>query len=331
MATYLTDSWTSLTGLASVAYGSPDRYAEVANQIRSGSVVSFLDSTQPSDVITDVITIEKVTAALQEEYDEGGEFAKYVDSGIKTVQELAVEIRSKILRSYDQISTYETTLSDAIEYASAGVPGLKSRLESLIPDLGLYSKMAANIASSKLDKVPGGTQITLSDNVDLDKDAKGVSLATGYLTPADYYDEVPYPGVSDTAFNLPNSIIESISQGYSGYATLQPLDDLLRKGLASIISVDDISDIRNTTRSIAGLGTIDTVRNLTGIGTMSAADQAMYDVDLASIVIEANGYTVYDPLRDSNGDFVDPADSGTENSDEYGGLPYSQRPKEPTF
>jgi hypothetical protein len=65
---------------------------------------------------------------------------------------------------------------------------------------------------------------------------------------------------------------------------------------------------------------------------MSPADQIMYSVDLSEIVVGMNGYTVYDPATDSNGDFIDVnlvPDYASENADT--GLPYSQRSRTSTF
>jgi hypothetical protein len=67
---------------------------------------------------------------------------------------------------------------------------------------------------------------------------------------------------------------------------------------------------------------------------MSEADQAMYSVDLSELILARNGYTTYNPLTDSNGDFLDPAlvtDPALKNIDPGQGLPSSQRSKSTAF
>jgi len=331
MSTYLTDSWSTISGLASVAYGSPDRYTEVANQVRRKSVTNFLSPITPSEVVENKLNLDQFTSALQREYDRGGEFTRFVESGGKSVSEIASEIYGDVLQAYNEMGTYEVSLSDAVEYSTEGF-GIDSTrfaqdLVDSVSDLGLFSRLASSVPLAKLDKLPAGSRIELDDNTPLDNDQNGISLVSGYLTPAQYFEDIAYPGLGGTADNLPASLSKSISQGYSGYATLQPLDDLLRPGFASLISSDDIRDISNVSRAIAGLGTLDTIRDLSGLGSMSDADRAMYDIDLDSIIVEMNGYTVYDPLK-SNGDFSDPStrpDYNATNSDPGNGLPASTR------
>lgn len=338
MTTYLTDSWSTLSGLASVAYGSPDRYPEVSNQVKSGSVLSFLGSILPSDLILNFLREDEFILAMQLEYGEGEDFSRFVDSQGKSISDLGSEFFSRVISSFNEFSTYESSLVDAIEYAlgSFGVNSqrVKDRLLSRIADLGLYSRMAMNLPTNKLDKLPSGTKINLDDRVKFDTDSDSVSLDTGYLTPLDYFSDVAYPGMGSTGDNLPGTLIKSITEGYRNYATLQPLDDVFRPGIASLISLDDIRDISRYSRSISGLGTINTVKDLSGIANLSFADQVMYEVDISDIVVNINGYTVYDPLTDSNGDFIDPSlvpDYESYNSDSSSGLTYSYRTRSSTF
>lgn len=334
MATYLTDSWSTVSGLAAVAYGSPDRYPEVMNQVRQKSVLGFLGPMSPSTIIQDKLDLSSFTDALQEEYNLGGAFAKYVDSQGNPLEELATRFYGRVIEAFDGIATYESSLTDAIEYA-IGETGLdpqrvKNTLAMSIPDLELFSQMATNSPLNKLDKLPAGTRINLDENVNLDREQNNIKLTTGYLTPADYFNGIAYPGMGNTGDNLPGTLLESIRSGYAGYATLQPLDELLRPGIADIVSSADIQDFSGISRSIAGVGTADTVRDLTGLGTMSDADLAMYNVDLASIVVDINGYTVYDPLESNN--FGDPRklpDYDAQNNDS--GLPATSRTRSSTF
>lgn len=333
MSTYLTDSWSTISGLASVAYGSPDRYPEVANQVRSKSVTAFLSPITASDVVSDKLSPEDLALALQAEYDKGGNFSKYVDSGSQSLSEISSNLHEGILSAYNEMGSYEMSISDALEYVLPGAgidyEGLAQKLLNSVSDLDLFSRLASSIPLAKLDKLPAGTRIELEDNISLDSDQNGTSLTSGYLTVSDYFNDIAYPGMGNTADNLPTNLIKSVSEGYRGYASLRPLDELTRPGFVALMSLADIRDINNVSRSIAGLGTLDTLRDLSGLGSMSDADRAMYEVDLDSLIVDMNGYTVYDPLN-SNGDFA-PQSVVFDNADPGSGLPPSTRPRTSPF
>ena len=109
---------------------------------------------------------------------------------------------------------------------------------------------------------------------------------------------------------------------------------MLRPGLAALVSNSDIFGLKNPSQAIAGISTIDTVRDISGLGSIGINDQIMYNIDLTKIVIGLNGYTVYDPAKDSNGDFIDRSlipDFNSENSDAGSGLPYFSRPRTSAF
>lgn len=340
MSSYLTDSWSTIYGLSSVAYGSPERYAEVANQVRNSSAVSFLGTMPPSEVIGSAVKIEDFVLSLQKEYEKGEEFSRYMDSQGSLVSEIANHLYDDVVNAYNEHSTYDYSFSDALEYAFKGVgipidaQRVKSFLETKNPDMNFYSKVAAYVPHTKLDTLPSGEQISISDSISLDLDHTGVSITTGYLTVSQYNNNVAYPGMGVNGDNLPDSLIKSIREGYKGYPTLQPLDDLLRPGLADLPTLDDFSDIRSVGRSAYGLGTVDSIKDLSGIGALSSADQAMYSVDIADIIVERNGYTVYDPATDSNGDFIDVSlmnNITTENGDPDQGSPSSDRTRSTTY
>jgi len=334
VSTYLTDSWSTISGLASVAYGSPTRYPEVANQVGRQLATRSLGNMPPSEILGNGLSVNDFVSALTVEYGKGEEFTRHVDSGNESVADVSKRLYRDMLVGFDQIATYESSITDVLEYINApvNVQRVKNDLITKVPDLELFSRLAANMVYGKLDKLPAGTLIDLNENVSLDSDASGVAFTTGYLTPDQYYSGTAYPGVGSTGNNLPGSFITSLVEGYKGYATLQPLDDLLRPGLAALVSLADINDIRGVSRSVSGLGTINTAKDLSGLGVMSKADQAMYSVDLTKIVVGINGYTVYDPATDSNGDFIDTSlvpDYEGENSDS--GLTYSSRTRTSTF
>lgn len=338
MAFYLTDSWSSIYGLASVSYGNPAQYPEVARQVIQKSPVSkIVNRMTPESIIGDKITTDKVKNALVKEYESNPEFVKYMDVSRKNIDQVASEYRNSIVSSFGQISGYENSLKSVVEYSrlpGVSVESFSNFLLEEVTDLNIYSNLAIAVPGKKLDKLPAGEKIEISDTMNLGYDHNGVSLTEGYLTPESYFTGTALPGVGKTGDNLPNSIINSIVEGFSGYGSLELLENLLRPGLASVISSEDINNLKNVARSVAGLGTIGSIRDLTSIGALSPEDQAMYDVDLADIVIEANGYTVYVPETDSNGDYFDTSkipDFDEENSDLSKGLPYSQRTRSEAF
>jgi hypothetical protein len=334
LATYATDSWSSLTGLAYVAYGSPDRHAEVANQVIAGSpVANIVNQMTPGSLVEQFITVEKVQQILNQEYLKGGEFSRYIDKPGNSISSISKKLRKQILTGFGEMASYEASLADVINYAR--VPGLSGqeiseKLSQLIPDLNVRTQLAASVPSRKPDKLPAGSRIPLPDSVNLSTDYRGVNFSTGYLTPEEYFNGTAFPGAGKTSQNLPDTIIQSLQEGYVGYATLQPLESLLRPGLASLLSLTDIQDVRNVSRSVAGLGTIGTIRDFTGIGALSPDDREMYDVDLSDLIVRLNGYTTYQPEINSNGDFMTPVPM-TPNSDPGQGLPYSQRTRRTIF
>ncbi|NBX49175.1 hypothetical protein EBT25_04380 [bacterium] len=294
----------------------------------------------PSEVIGSMVKSEDFALSLQEEYEKGEEFSQYVDSQSLAVLEIADKLYGSVVNAYNEYSTYDYSFSDALRYAFSGsgvpvdVQRLKSFLESKSPDMNFYSKLAAYVPHTKLDTLPPGEQIPISDSIPLDLDYNGVSITTGYLTVSQYNNNIAYPGMGVNGDNLPDSLIKSISEGYKGYPTLQPLDDLLRPGLADLPTSDDFSNLKEVGRSAYGLGTMDSIKDLSGIGALSSADQTMYSIDIADIIVERNGYTVYDPATDSNGDFIDVSlmqNITTENGDPNQGSPSSDRTRSTTF
>jgi len=287
----------------------------------------------PSEVLRHALPAEVFQDSVQDEYDKGGDFADYVDSGKRTVGQEADSIYDNLLSFSDQVTSYNKRFSDLLGYVTSGkgldVVSVTRNLESKLPDLSLFTSIATSIASRKLDKLPADTQVSISDTAPLGKDVRGVDIAAGYLTPGQYFSDVAYPGVGTTFDNLPASIMTSLEQGYAGYGSLEPL-----AGPLSLVSVEDVAGLSSIPRSLFGIGTLNTIRDLTGLGLMSEADQAMYSVDLSELILARNGYTTYNPLTDSNGDFLDPAlvtDPALKNIDPGQGLPSSQRSKSTAF
>lgn len=332
MATpYVTDSWSSLTGLAAVAYKSPSFHPEVANQVWREGLTAPIGVATASSVGEFVISRDQITQILSEEYDEGGSFADFVDLGTDTLQQIAEKLYKNLISSYNEISSYNVQLSDVVDYAwgNLNLPldsdRIKSKILLLAPDSTVYNQLATALPTNKLDKLPPNTVVLLEDNLGLGRDFRNLNMAISYLTPDQYFSDVGYPGLGVNSLNLPSTLVKSIEQGYVGYPTTLPLDEVLNSGFAGAITRKDIS---GAVDAVFGSGTADMIKGLNPFSRMSAADQAMYDVDLTDIILAKNGYTVYNPLTDSVSNFsaeTRSTDFSGENSDPDQGLPFTQR------
>ena len=121
---FVTDSFSSLGGLAAVAYGDVDYFREVQNQIYESSVSRFTDALRPSSAFESFLPnedyfLDLVVDALQSEYDLGGDFADYADVTFGPFWQ--TKIRGTFARSLyaalDSASDYGLTLSDYVASA----------------------------------------------------------------------------------------------------------------------------------------------------------------------------------------------------------------------
>lgn len=332
MATpYVTDSLSSVTGLAAVAYKSPSFFTEVANQAWRDGITSPVGVSTASSVGELVVSLDQLNQILLSEYEKGEDFADSVDLGSESVQQIADRLYKLLVSAYNEISTYNVQLSDIIDYAWQSQPlildsdNIKSEILSLAQDSVVYNQLATALPTNKLDKLPPDTVILLEDNLGLGRDFRNLDMAISYLTPGQYFSDVGYPGMGVDSLNIPTSLVKSIEQGYVGYPTTLPLDEVLNSGIASSITRDEIAGASDV---VFGSGTADMIKGLNSLSNMSVADQAMYDVDLTELILAKNGYTIYNPVTDSNGNFSSPdrsTDFSAENSDPDQGLPFSQR------
>lgn len=332
MATpYVTDSWSSLTGLAAVAYKSPSFLSEVANQVWRDGLTSPIGVSTGSSIGEFVISQSQLTEILLDEYEKAGDFANSVDLGSESVQQIAARLHKLLISAYNEISTYSIQLSEVIDYAwgsellTLDPEKIKSRVLSLAKDSVVYNQLATALPTNKLDKLPPDAVIVLEDNLGLGRDFRNLDMAISYLTPDQYFSNVGYPGMGVDSLNVPISLFKSIEQGYVGYPTTLPLDEVLNSGFSASITRDEISAASGV---VYGSGTADMIKGLSPLSNMSAADQAMYDVDLTELILAKNGYTIYNPVTDSNGNFASlgrSTDFSAENSDPDQGLPFTQR------
>ena len=346
---YITDDFSTLAGLASVAYGSADSFREVQNQVINSSPTKVFDTQLPSDIFQSFLVSEDhfinvIMDSLIEEYSDNEEFADYTDESlgvdwvakIKTLllKDLYSEINSQSqygnkLENYflnslkNLFPGYENTqdLTDKVISAILSDPALGD-------DIKLISSVVANNPHTKISTPPKNTVIPLDESIDLDKDYRGVSFITGYLTPQDYFSEVAYPGF-ENASSVPSTFKDSVLDGYVGYPSNISLETIfnpsgaesLRDIPMAISSVLSDSDVWNAASVLGQLG---------DIPGMDQGEQKIYEISL--IGPRVNNLLTFDPATMSNGDYFDTsALPKILNIDKEDGVPMSSRNSSNTF
>lgn len=291
---FVTDSFSTLTGLASVAYSSVDAFREVQNEVIKQSPTQPFDIHRPSDVFYSFLASEDyfstlLVNAILSFYEDNEEFGDYVDETFGTGFEdyISKEILPSIYRSLDANSTYGLGFEDILNKSLSsiflnyeGIEDLSSRVardieSDVIPsgDISLVTNIANNSPKTKLYQPPLEAIVNLPQTVDYDLDHNGVSYTKGYLSPQEYYSGVGYPGY-DGITSIPASMSKSIKDGYVGYSTTAPLESIL--GLSGSDSVFDFnsSNIASAANSILSMLDITGGFNLTqGDRDWEAIDQ----------------------------------------------------------
>lgn len=349
---YATDTHSSLGGLASVAYGGPDYFREVKNQIHNMSPTRGLDFNMPSSLISGLYgqgdeVRSHISSALRNMSLEPGDFKDWVDvnnlypGGIDWYDALAAKIESEFWNNLDSNSEYYKGLESYIEM-SLDVPGvpIPPNLVSLVSsaistELRSNTQAGQNIdemisvvnnnSLTKLDKVPPDTVIPLEDSVQLGFDYKGVPFDAGYLTVNDYYNNIPYPKMTSDTNNLPTSLNSSTQYGYVGYSPFS-LEALFNPAMSTSL----IEEQGNTVNT--NLPQVLQEISSSAVSKMSQQDKDLYNISL--LAIDLAGYNSYDPKTMSNGDFLDVASLpkyDETNMDSNKGNLFSSRDKKTTF
>lgn len=334
---YVTDSFSTLGGLASVAYGDPEYFREVQNQIYAQSPTRFLDSQRPSDIFSSFVSSrsrlsEIFLDSLNLQYSIDPGFANYVDItfGPTWREELVRRIDSAFFEVLDSEENYGLSFRDYVGLAvsrfilnqdiSAGVTDSiyqRATQDHLIgPDISLMSRVVSNNPQTKLSVPPLNSRVDLSNTVDLGYDFRGVSVPTGYISPQDYWTDIAIPGL--TTSSLPPDIQDYISDGYVGYLSKTPLE-----GLYNPVGALSVSDAPGVATSAFEYDRF--------------ADELQGDRDVFSISLmgeRLNGYTTFDPATMSNGDLLDTSQVPNfeeDNRDPQGGLNPAARNFTPAF
>lgn len=250
---YLTDKFTSVGGLAAVAYGSSTLFNTVADQIKSGSRTRSLDYQLPSNLLLDYLGSERVlidifSSALLKEYNKNSNFTDFIDIH-SSLDEFSNKLSKFFLRTINEKSTYSETstsiLSEAFEKTQRYFSGEDIEIDSqeitfnLIEEFYLFNYLGSDIEkvislaiNNPITKVASATPdtiVSLSRTSYQSKNVQGVERNVGTISPQKYY--------AGEAFNLEgDSIRNSVLQGRVGY----PLVSLLGESLLNRNSFEDL-------------------------------------------------------------------------------------------
>lgn len=344
---YVTDSCSSLGGLGCVAYGDPEYFREVQNQVWAASPTRFIDLQRPSDVFESLIATEPeilrvVLEVLEEEYGKDEEFTDYIDivQGTEWKEKITKKFFPALAQIVDSESSYMASLSGYLDRALTSVlPGIKSserfilkiiewleKSQTFAVDPILGGKMLVNNPQTKIATPPTDAKVPLDNSVDLGLDYRGVEFVKGYSTLKDYWGNIPYPGMESPSV-LPASLRESVLQGFVGYASTTPLEAIYNP-----IAADSISNLNlNSTEAINYSDPFTSGSVLGQIPDFRNQDNAIYSISLIGERI--NGYTTFDPTM-SNGDLIDLSlipDYEGQNADPDGGRAGLSRTFTPPF
>lgn len=335
---YVTDSFSTLGGLASVAYGDPEYFREVQNQVYAQSPTRFLDMHRPSAVVADFFgsserVVREIMTALESRYQTDSVFSDYIDIefGADWRDVLEDRISVEFFLVVDAQESYNLTMSDYLGVTFSNVlplfpdvrslsAGVLERLQNLADvgeDVQLISRVASNNPQTKLSVPPLDSRVDLEGSVDLGSDYRGVEFTLGYITPQEYWKDVAYPGLTSAV--IPTALRDSINQGYVGYSSQTPLEALFNPvGAQSVSSTDLPVESTSPTNSPASY--------LSQFPEQLQADKDVYSISLMGETL--NGYTTFDPATMSNGDLIDQSQVPQfeeENADPLGGLTSSSR------
>lgn len=284
---YLTDKFTSLGGLASVAYGSSAFFNTVADQIKRNSRTTSLDHQLPSNVLLDYVgskqaLVDMFNSALEEEYDFGEEFTDFIDIYTASLSSFSHKLVGFFLEIVNEKSTYSETASSLVEFSidrslrffkkaedleidsmelSSKIVSKFQQIEYLGKDLEKVISLVINNPKTKVSAVVPDTIIPLTETSIQNKDERGVERNCGTISPQKYYNDI--------AFNIENqSIMKSVIQGYVGY----PLVSLLGESLLNPDSYENLDLSKVNDNSV-----------LNEAADVNGANQGIYNISLSRI------------------------------------------------
>ncbi len=349
---YATDAHSSLGGLAAVAYGNPDYFREVKNQIHMMSPTRGLDFNLPSSIFSGLYgqgdeVRSHISLALQGLASEPSDFKDWVDvnkpslGGDDWYNSMSSKIESELWNNLDSNSEYYRGLEEYIKI-SLDVPGVSIPAELFPPVISAIAEelrsnvsvgenvdeivsIVNNNSLTKLDKIPPDTVIPLDDSVELGYDYNGVLFDIGYLTFDDYYNNIPYPKMTADTNTLPTSLKQSAQYGYVGYSPYS-LEALFNPAMATSLSEEEGTTINtNLPQALDELAS-------SAMSRLPKDIKDIYNISLLSL--DLAGYTSFDPKTMSNGDLLDisylPDFDGTNVDPDKGNL-FTSRNKSTAF
>jgi hypothetical protein len=323
---YVTDDFSTLGGLAAVSYGDPEYFREVQNQIYSQSPTKFLNTQRPSDIFESFFGTKEyfmgiVLDALETQYSDNIDFTNYIDInlGADWRKEVISRLRRSFFETLDSVEKYGLSLSDYVGLAvrnslpnltdsdaiTAAVTSRVFEEPKVGTDARLIARAVSNNPQNKISVPPSGARIDLESSVDLGSDYRGVQFASGYISPRDYWNNVAFPGLTNSS--VPTDLLDSVNSGYVGYLSSTPLEALYNPIGALTVS--------------EGAGSVPASSILSQFPDNLQADRDVYAISLMGE--KFNGFTTFDPATMSNGDLIDISLVPTfeeDNKDSQGGL-----------
>ena len=286
---FLTDQFSTIGGLASVAYGSSSLFPTVADQIKQSSKTKALDSQLPSHALLDFLGTRKLIedifrSVVIEEYGITENVTDFVDIYVTNVGRFISIATDLFIANVNKNSVYSVAptkiIADSLEEAGLRfvnpIPlelnlfNFAIKIEKAFIELGYagedfvpFVSLLINNPKTKVTQAPPDSIITLDVKGISTKDERGVERIYGTISPQEYYSGVALKEQG-------SSIKESILQGYVGY----PLFSLLGESLLNPDSYNNLQlDFADS--SIFG-------------SNLSDGEEAIYNVNLATINLGNN-------------------------------------------
>jgi len=286
---FLTDQFSTIGGLASVAYGSSSLFPTVADQIKQSSKTKALDSQLPSHALLDFLGTRKLIedifrSVVIEEYGITENVTDFVDIYVTDVGRFISIATDLFIANVNKNSVYSVAptkiIADSLEEAGLRfvnpIPlelnlfNFAIKIEKAFIELGYagedfvpFVSLLINNPKTKITQAPPDSIITLDVKGISTKDERGVERIYGTISPQEYYSGVALKEQG-------SSIKESILQGYVGY----PLFSLLGESLLNPDSYNNLQlDFADS--SIFG-------------SNLSDGEEAIYNVNLATINLGNN-------------------------------------------
>lgn len=225
---YVTDYFSSLAGLATVAYSNPEFFREVKNQIYADSETFFIDQNRPSATLEDLFInefyLKRILKSGTNTLQEGSASYEFLLSilGEDWKDNFVSDVFYFLKTNIDSSSEYFYTPSTYLEVSVLSVINkyltkivniindenfIKLVYDELVKNLIsafendkitgvdslLFFRMINNNPQTKISKVKPDSIISLNNQVELGQDYRGIEFELGYLTVDDYLNNIAYP------------------------------------------------------------------------------------------------------------------------------------------